>query len=164
MRPRRCPALLSALLVLLTNAAAACSHAAPSRFSDADRAAVVRVLEEQRAAWNRGDLEGYMAGYARTPELVFTSGGHIRRGWQETLERYRARYGGDRAGMGTLTFEILTVQSVGKDGAVVLGRWKLEGTPQAGAGVFSVVVERRPEGWRIVHDHTSSDPPPAAAP
>jgi ketosteroid isomerase-like protein len=39
---------------------------------------------------------------------------------------------------------------------VVLGRWRLTETAQAGSGVFSVVVERRPEGWRIVHDHTSS--------
>jgi len=146
------------VLLLLANASGC---GAPRRFAAADRAAVAAVLERQRAAWNRGDLEGYMDGYARTAELVFTSGGHIRRGWQETLERYRARYGGDHAGMGQLTFAILAVQPLGADGAVVLGHWKLEGTAQAGGGVFSVVLERRREGWRIVHDHTSADPPPA---
>jgi ketosteroid isomerase-like protein len=146
----RRPALLSALLLLVGCGARS--------FGDADRAATLAVLEAQRAAWNRGDLDAYMGGYAHTSELVFTSGGHIRRGWQETLERYRARYGGDPTGMGQLSFEILSVQPVGADGAVVLGRWKLTDTPQAGAGVFSVVLERRPEGWRIVHDHTSSDP------
>jgi ketosteroid isomerase-like protein len=129
-------------------------------FRPEDRVAVEGVLEQQRLAWNRGDLDGYMAGYLRSEELVFTSGGHIRRGWQETADRYRARYGGDPAGMGTLAFEILSVQPLGADGAVVLGRWKLTGTPQAGGGVFSVVLERRAKGWRIVHDHTSSDPPP----
>ena len=61
--------------------------------------------------------------------------------------------------MGTLGFEILGIQHLGADGAVVLGRWKLTNTPNAGSGVFSVVLERRPEGWRVVHDHTSADPP-----
>ncbi len=99
-----------------------------------------------------------MAGYERSPELVFTSGGAIRRGWEETLQRYRARYGGDSSSMGQLTFEILEVRSLGADGAVVLGRWELQETPQAGRGVFSVIFERTAAGWRVVHDHTSATP------
>jgi ketosteroid isomerase-like protein len=126
-------------------------------FSAADRGAIQQVLARQEAAWNRGDLPGYMEAYARTPELVFTSGGKIRSGWDATLAAYQKRYGGDRAGMGRLRFDILGVQAVGSDGAVVLGRWRVTDSPQAGGGVFSVVLERRPEGWRIVHDHTSSD-------
>ena len=123
-----------------------------------DRRAIEAVLEQQRLAWNRGDLRGYMEGYARTPALVFTSGGKIRRGWDETLAAYQKRYGGDRAGMGHLGFEILEVNAVGRDGAIVLGRFRLTETPQAGSGVFTVVLERRPEGWRIVHDHTTANP------
>jgi ketosteroid isomerase-like protein len=142
--------------VLLAVVATGCCAAA-RRFERADRAAVTGLLERQRAAWNRGDLEAYMSGYARTSALVFTSGGQIRRGWDDTLRRYRSRYGGDRAGMGQLAFDILEVQPLGADGAVVLGRWRLSQTPNAGGGVFSVVFERRPEGWRIVHDHTSRD-------
>jgi ketosteroid isomerase-like protein len=98
-----------------------------------------------------------MEAYARTPELIFTSGSKIRSGWDETMAAYQKRYGGNPAGMGRLTFDVLRVQAVGGDGAVVLGRWRLTDTPQAGGGVFSVVLQRRPEGWRIVHDHTSSD-------
>ena len=135
----------------------------PGRFSAADRQAVEAVLEQQRQAWNRGDLPGYMAGYARTGDLVFTSGGKIRRGWEQTLAAYQKRYGSDRSGMGQLAFEVLGVQGAGADAAVMLGRWRLTATPQAGSGVFSVVFERRPEGWRIVHDHTSSDPPAEGA-
>jgi ketosteroid isomerase-like protein len=134
--------------------------ASSPRFTPADRAAVVAVLENQQAAWNRGDLPGYMDGYARGPELIFTSGGHIRRGWDEAFARYRQRYGEDRSGMGQLAFDILGVQPIGAAGAVVLGRWRLSDTPSAGAGVFSVILERRAEGWRIIHDHTSSDPNP----
>jgi uncharacterized protein (TIGR02246 family) len=119
--------------------------------------AVRAVLTAQQAAWNRGDLDGFMAGYARSPELVFTSGGKIRRGYAETYAKYKAKYGGDHAGMGHLEFDIVTVQSLGTDGAIVLGRWRLTETPNAGSGVFSVALERTDAGWRIVHDHTSVD-------
>jgi ketosteroid isomerase-like protein len=145
---------------LLAGCGAGCAGPRTSSrgFTAADRGAVIDVLDAQREAWNRGDLAGYMAGYSRSSALIFTSGGAIRRGWQETHDKYLARYGGDRAGMGRLTFEVLEVQAVGGDGAVVLGRWGLTATPAAGGGVFTVVLERQPVGWRIVHDHTSSDP------
>ena len=145
--------LIAAAMVLL-----GCGGAARTFGAD-DRRAIEGVLEAQRAAWNRGDLTAYMDGYAHTPALVFTSGGNVRRGWDETRARYEKRYGGDTAGMGQLAFEILDVQALGADGAVVLGTWKLTGTPQAGGGVFSVAFERRPDGWKIVHDHTSSSTP-----
>jgi beta-aspartyl-peptidase (threonine type) len=138
-------------------ALAAC--AAPHAFGPADDHAVRSVLEAQRAAWNRGDLDGFMAGYAKTPELVFTSGGKIRRGWQDTFDKYRAKYGHDQSTMGHLDFEILAVQALGADGAIVLGRWRLADTPVAGAGVFSVAFTRTADGWRVVHDHTSVDTP-----
>ena len=122
-----------------------------------DDASIRAVLTAQQAAWNRGDLDGYMAGYAHSPDLVFTSGGTIRHGWQETYDKYKARYGSDPSTMGQLSFEILGVQHLGADGAIVLGRWSLANTPNAGSGIFSVALERTRDGWRIVHDHTSSD-------
>ncbi len=141
---------------------AGCAHHAAHVYAPGDDQAIREVLEAQVAAWNRGDLDAYMDGYARTPDLVFTSGGNIRKGWDETREKYRAKYGTAPETMGKLDFEILGVQALGADGAVVLGRWALTETEQAGSGVFSVVLERRPEGWRVVHDHTSSDPQPPA--
>jgi len=141
------------LILLAFVALAGCAH----RFQASDRGALEALLRGQEQAWNRGDLAAYMEGYARTPALVFTSGSKIRRGWDQTMAAYQKRYGGNRAGMGRLAFELLEVQPVGGDGAVMLGRWRLTETPQAGGGVFSVVAERRPEGWRIVHDHTSSE-------
>src|SRR5262249_25828602 len=101
-----------------------------------------------------------MAGYVRREDLVFTSGGAIRHGWTQTYEKHKARYGGSPETMGHLEFAILSVQALGADGAIVLGRWRLTDTPQGGAGVFSVALERTAAGWRIVHDHTSVDPPP----
>ena len=141
-------------LLALTGCAA---HA--RTFSPADDQAVRAVLTAQQDAWNHGNLDGYMAGYAKTPDLVFTSASKVRRGWQETYDKYKAKYGSDPSTMGTLGFEILGIQHVGADGAIVLGRWTLTNTPNAGSGVFSVVLERRPEGWRVIHDHTSADTP-----
>ena len=143
--------------------ALAVTACAPERsFTPGDREAITSLLEAQRAAWNRGDLEGFMAAYVRAPELVFTSGGAIRRGFAETEARYRARYGEGTATMGQLAFEILEVQPLGGGGAIVLGRWALTETPEAGAGVFSLALRRDAAGWRIVHDHTSLAPADAA--
>lgn len=133
--------------------------AASRSFSTSDDEAVRGVLAAQQAAWNRGDLDGYMAGYVRSPELVFTSGSKVRRGWQETFDKYKAKYGSDKATMGTLAFEILGVQALGADGAIVLGRWTLTETPNAGRGIFSVALRRTDRGWLVVHDHTSSESP-----
>jgi ketosteroid isomerase-like protein len=157
--PRHSAALPVALVALVALAVTGCAHPRPRTFSPADDAAVRAVLIAQQDAWNRGDLAGYMAGYVRSPELVFTSGGKIRRGWDETFAKYRARYGTDPSTMGRLAFEILGIQAIGADGAIVLGRWHLTDTPAAGAGVFSVALVRTASGWLVVHDHTSSDPP-----
>lgn len=134
---------------------AAC--AAPRAFTADDDRAVRAVIATQQAAWNRGDLDGFMAGYLHDASLVFTSGGHIRHGWQETYDKYKAKYGSAPQTMGHLAFEILGVQPLGADGAIVLGRWKLTDTPNAGAGVFSLALARTHDGWRVVHDHTSLD-------
>jgi ketosteroid isomerase-like protein len=149
---RRVMALLPLLCVL------ACSPAEPG-FVPADRAAIEQLLTDQAAAWNRGDLDAFMAGYEHSEELVFTSGAKIRRGWQATHDKYEERYGsGAQSDMGKLAFEIIEVRPLGADGAIVLGRWELTETPQAGGGVFSLAALRTAEGWRIVHDHTSAEP------
>lgn len=136
-------------------------HPADGAPAPGDHAAILQVLRDQQAAWNRGDLEAFLRGYEPSPALVFTSRGNVRRGFAETRARYLSRYGArdGRDVMGRLEFEILGVRGLGDDGAVVLGRWRLTGTPEAGGGVFSLAFLRTPDGWRIIHDHTSSDAP-----
>lgn len=121
-------------------------------------AAVKRVLRDQTDAWNRGDLEGYMAGYWRSDDLTFYSGGTVTRGWQATLERYRRRYQSEGRAMGTLEFPDEAVTLLGPDAAVARGRYHLVmpgGEEQQ--GLYTVILRRLPEGWRIVHDHSSSE-------
>lgn len=119
------------------------------------RAEVETVLAEQAAAWNRGDLAGYMRGYWRSDSLLFTSGGNVRRGWQETFLKYSATYD-TREKMGTLTFSDLEYHLPAPGAAWVFGRWELERAGDRPGGVFTLVLKKFPEGWRIVHDHTSS--------
>ncbi|PCC72354.1 conserved hypothetical protein [Nannocystis exedens] len=136
-------------------------------FTSEDRRAIEGVLGEQAAAWNHGDLEGFLRAYEPSDALVFTSGGAIRRGFVAARARYLERYGARGAeSMGHLEFEIVDVRGLGRDAAVVLGRWRLTQTEAAGAGVFTLVFRRDARGWSIVHDHTSvdrTDPPPATS-
>lgn len=115
------------------------------------------VLQRQVSAWNRHDLEGFMAGYWRSPELTFFSGGSTTKGWEPTLERYRQRYQANGAAMGKLEFSDLTVEQLCPDAAFVRGHWHL--TMPDGKqphGLFTLVFRKFPEGWRVVHDHTSA--------
>jgi uncharacterized protein (TIGR02246 family) len=146
--------LLSLALAVLPAAAQERKPADPK----ADEAAIRKVLADQDAAWNKGDLEGFMAGYWKSPELTFISGNNKTKGWDATLERYKKRYQGEGKEMGKLTFSELDVEMLGPDAALVRGRFTLElmKEKEKPTGLFTLVFRRFPEGWRIVHDHTSS--------
>jgi uncharacterized protein (TIGR02246 family) len=147
----------AALLALALAAAVAPACRAephPTAPTAEDEAEIRAVIERQKQAWNRGDIEAFMQGYHRSPELLFTSGGKIRRGFDETLARYQEKYVAGNA-MGHLELSEVELQPVGADGAVALGRWKLTETPAAGEGVFTLVLTRVDGKWGIVHDHTS---------
>jgi uncharacterized protein (TIGR02246 family) len=132
--------------------------AGPSPASPAEVVAAVRaVLDAQVEAWNRGDLEGFMAGYWRSPDLVFCSGATVTRGWDETLARYRKRYQSEGREMGRLRFDGVEVIPLGEDAALARGAWRLgmrDG--QEPHGLFTLLLRRLDGAWRIVHDHTSS--------
>ena len=112
------------------------------------------VLDMQVQAWNRGDIEGFMQGYAKSDETVFVSGDNVTRGWQTVLDRYKKTYD-SREKMGTLEFSELEIKPLGKDAAVALGRWKLTREKDTPHGRFTLIFHRTKNGWRIIHDHTS---------
>ena len=117
------------------------------------------VLTAQQNAWNRGDIDGFMDGYWRSDKTVFVSGDEVTRGWQTVRDRYKTKYS-DRAKMGTLAFSDLEIMPLSPDSAVVLGRWQLKRATDEPHGRFTLVLRKFPEGWRIVHDHTSAAQPP----
>src|SRR5436190_19711862 len=117
--------------------------------------AIRSVLEAQAAAWNRGDIEGYMDGYDRSPNTEFVGGDTINRGWQSVLDRYKRRYD-TREKMGMLTFSDLEITVLSKDAALVLGRWRLKRAQDEPHGTFTLLFRKTTSGWKIVHDHSSS--------
>jgi len=125
---------------------------------EVERRAINAVLVAQQEAWNRGDVDAFLTGYWHSEDLTFSGSGGISRGWNDVLARYKKTYP-DRAAMGTLDFSGLEFRFLGADSALVLGRWHLKragGENADIAGVFSLVWQRFPEGWRIIHDHTSA--------
>ncbi len=123
--------------------------------NSSSRAAIRAVLDAQAAAWNRGDVEGYMDGYDRSPNAEFVGGDSITRGWQEVLDRYKKKYD-TRQKMGVLTFSDLEITMLSKDAAIVLGRWRLKRANDEPHGTFTLLFRKKKAGWRIVHDHSSS--------
>ncbi len=121
-------------------------------------AAIRKVLQSQVEAWNRHDLEGFMAGYWNSPELTFFSGATETQGWQATLERYRKKYQASGAEMGKLEMTDLQVEMLGPQGGFVRGRWRLTlSDGKQPHGLFTVIFRQFPEGWRIIHDHSSGE-------
>jgi len=122
------------------------------------KSAIEGVLHEQAAAWNRGDLERFMAGYWNSPELTFFSGAHQFEGWQAALDRYKKSHQSAGKEMGKLEFSNLKVEMLGPDAAFVRGEFHLtmsDGkTPH---GLFTLIFRKFPDGWKIVHDHSAGE-------
>jgi uncharacterized protein (TIGR02246 family) len=124
----------------------------------AAQTAIRKVIEDQQAAWNGQDLQGFMAGYWKSAELTFFSGAHESKGWQAALDRYKAKYQGVGHEMGKLEFANLRIEVLGPDAAFVRGEFHLtmsDGkTPH---GLFTLVFRKFPEGWKIVHDQSARE-------
>ena len=151
--------LLACALMLSLAVAAGGAQKAGKRQATREAATtkeILAVLDKQVAAWNRHDLEGFMAGYRNSETLSFYSGGTKTSGWNTTLERYRNRYQSAGHEMGHLEFTELEVETLGPDSAFVRGRWNLKTTTGEQGGLFTLIFRRFGDGWKIIHDHTSA--------
>jgi ketosteroid isomerase-like protein len=126
--------------------------------NEAVRTSILAILTAQQTAWNQGNIREFMDGYWNSPNLTFAGGKGFTRGWEPVLARYERTYT-DKAAMGTLEFSELEIRPLGSEAALVLGKWHLQ--RQAGdiGGIFTLVMQKFPEGWRIIHDHTTQSPP-----
>lgn len=142
--------VLTGSLMLLS-----CSGTVSGVASEAD---VIAVLEKQQEAWNRGDLDGFLEGYEKSPEITFV-GRTVSRGFDGLRQRYQNTYGSAEK-MGKLTFSELEFRPLAPDAAFVIGRFSLARTEAGGGastGRFTVILQKTPAGWKMVHDHTSAD-------
>ncbi len=128
---------------------------APAAYDSDSEIEILSLLEAQVKAWNRGDFEGFMAYYWESPGMTFQSGNQRLSGWDTLLKRYQTNYAG--AQRGELTFKDLKIEVLSESIAYVLGRYHLEFPDSVREGLFTIILKRFPHGWRIIHDHSSSD-------
>ena len=133
------------LLLMLSPASVAFSQ---------DKQAILQLLETQRQAWNKGDLEGYMQGYWQSDSLLFVGSAGPTYGWHATLQKYKKSYP-NKAAMGLLSFDIREVRSLSPSYAFVLGGWHLKRDKDELGGFFTLVFRQIGGQWKIVADHSS---------
>jgi ketosteroid isomerase-like protein len=145
-------------MLLIAGVVLAPSASAQSPGAAGQEAAIRKVLQSQVEAWNRHDLEGFMAGYWNSPALTFFSGATETQGQQATLERYRKKYQAPDAEMGKLEFRDLQVEMLGPKAGFVRGKFLLTlSNGKQPHGLFTLIFREFPEGWRIIHDHSSGE-------
>ena len=155
----RCILLITIGLVIAPQRTRAQAAAEPHA---KDRAVITQLTTSQQVSWNKGDIDTFVEAYWHSPDLTFSGAGGVQRGFEAVRERYKKVYP-DHSTMGQLDFSDLDFHFIGNDGALVLGHWHLTREKANGGdigGFFSLVWQRFPEGWRIIHDHTSAVPPP----
>jgi len=148
--------------LLLVAWLAACAQPGPHNASPPDRRELARLMVAQFArsaeAWNRGDLEGFLSDYAPDSSTTFIANGHLRRGIAFIRSTYAPRFA-PGVSRDSLHFEELDARPLGDALALVTARFVLSRNGSTTAsGPFTLVMERRPDGWKILHDHSSSDP------
>jgi ketosteroid isomerase-like protein len=125
---------------------------------DSSDAPIRKVIEDQQTAWNQQNLEAFMAGYWNSSDLTFFSGAHESKSWQAALDRYKKNYQGAGHEMGKLEFTNLRIEILGPETAFVRGEFHLtmsDGkTPH---GLFTLIFRKFPDGWKIIHDHSSGE-------
>ncbi len=147
---------LCSILLIMLGLSFIPDNAAQTSQPTGDRvpAEITQVLTLQQTAWNNGDIPGFMRGYWKSSELSFSGSDGVSRGWDKVLARYKQNYP-DKVTMGHLDFSDIEVRTLSDAAALVLGKWHLKRDTGDIGGVFTLVFQRFPEGWKIIHDHTS---------
>jgi ketosteroid isomerase-like protein len=123
---------------------------------------IKKLLNDQKECWNRQDIEGFMTGYWRSEEMTFSGGGKIARGWQATIDRYKKNYPKEK--MGQLDFRNIEVTLLSDSAAMVLGDFHLTMPDRVSEGNFTLVLKKMSDGWKVIHDHSSSLEPKKESP
>lgn len=122
---------------------------------DSDKTKILFELEQQRIAWNNGDLEGYMNGYWNSDSLKFVGKRGVQYGWKATLENYKKGYPNKEA-MGYLSFEVISLEELGSNSAFMIGKWKLDYPDKPSVeGHFTLLYKKINGRWLVVADHSS---------
>jgi ketosteroid isomerase-like protein len=116
--------------------------------------AIQSILQNQTAAWNKGDLKAFMEGYWENDSLVFIGKTGPTYGYKNTLDNYKKNYP-DASHMGKLHFDIVSIKSLNINHYFVIGKWFLQRSVGNVNGVFTLVIRKTKDGWKIISDHSS---------
>jgi uncharacterized protein (TIGR02246 family) len=122
---------------------------------DAEKAAILKVIVDMQAAWNRGDFRGYMQGF-KNPDVIFVSGGRFQDGWQGTLDHYIRDYGASPETRGTLRFYDIRIEMLGPDAAQLISRYQLVKQQHPQYGINTRLMRKVNGQWVIALNHVSS--------
>ncbi len=115
---------------------------------------ILKLLEDQRQAWNRGDINEYMQGYNQSDSLLFVGKSGPQYGWNNTLENYKKSYP-SKSAMGYLSFDIKEIKMISADHAFILGAWHLKREKDEPKGYFTLLVKKIKGQWKVITDHSS---------
>jgi ketosteroid isomerase-like protein len=116
--------------------------------------AIRKILDEQTAAWNRGDIDHFMNGYWENDSLMFIGKSGVTYGWNNTLKNYKKGYP-DTAAMGKLTFTLIQVKKLSKEYYHITGKWFLKRSIGDIGGHYTLLFRKINGRWVIVSDHSS---------
>ena len=138
-------------------ASASAPDSAPCATVDAsvEKAAILKVITDMQAAWNRGDFRGYMQGF-KNPDVIFVSGGRFQDGWQGTLDHYVRDYGASPEMRGTLRFSDIRIEILGPDAAQLISRYQLVRQQHPQYGINTRLMRKVNGQWVIALNHVSS--------
>lgn len=119
-----------------------------------DEIEIMKVVRLQEAAWNKGDIEGYMFGYWKSDSLKFIGSKGIQHGWEKTLANYKKSYPNKEA-MGILSLEVISLKVFDGESAFMLGSWKLKREVGDLSGYFTLLWRNINDEWKVVIDHSS---------
>ncbi len=118
------------------------------------------MLARQAAAWNRGDLEGFMSAYERSPATTYIGAPGLVNGFDAIQRRYEP-YFGPGAERDSLTFADVVARELDPRFGIATARYVLSrGDEVTSTGPFTLVLVRGEGAWRIVHDQSAADPLP----
>lgn len=117
---------------------------------------VVKIVLAQQAAWNKGDLDGYLSHYKESPDTQAVLANLVR-GVENIRAAYRQNFP-NKDSMGSIEDTDIDVKTLGDNYALATGRYHLNRPKKSGGpveGTFMELFEKTQGGWQIIFSQST---------